>query len=102
MEMDQCTEADAIGWEFDGEDVDDLRDLDAGERREYLIKQRQVEMRTAYKRAKDAPTGSTITCPVCGKHYKKTTYHKVFDKTKCREKYWNFADEERWKATQLR
>ena len=42
------------------------------------------------------------TCPVCGKHYVKTTYHKVFDKTKCRERYWNFADEERWKATQLR
>ena len=102
MEMEQCTEADAIGWEFDGEDVDDLRDLDEGERREYLVKQRQMEVRAAYQRAKDALTGSTITCPMCGKHYVKTTYHKVFDKTKCRERYWNFADEERWKATQLR
>lgn len=99
--MELCSEADAIGWEFDGDDVDDMSHLTSTEREELVVSTRQEEMRKAYTAAKNAITGSIITCPVCGKHYVKTTYHKVFDKTKCRERYWNFADEERWKRTQL-
>ena len=86
---------------FAGDDVDDMSHLTSTEREELVVSTRQEEMRKAYTATKNAITGSIITCPVCGKRYVKTTYHKVFDKTKCRERYWNFADEERWKRTQL-
>lgn len=40
--------------------------------------QRSKDLEYKYDKAKSAPVGSMIQCPVCGTSIKKTTYHKVF------------------------
>lgn len=53
-----------------------------------------------YNIAKNAKIGSMIQCAYCGKHIKKTTYHKKFcsnqktskNKSSCKDKYWNLID----------
>jgi len=53
------------------------------------------EMCRLYKAAREAKTGSTVLCPTCKKAHRKTTYHKVFDSTRCKDRYWNLTDEGR-------
>lgn len=97
--MEQCTEADAIGWEFDGDDDLDYLDMTPQEFAEFNIKQKRDQLIIAYNTAKSAKVKSKVACPMCGKKHIKTTYHKIFDKAKCRERYWNFVDETRYKRT---
>lgn len=58
-------------------------------------------MKAAYRQAKEAPTGSVIVCPVCGRNHTKTTYHKVFCSNgknggrNCKDRYWNVTVDSR-------
>jgi hypothetical protein len=51
------------------------------------------KMKKLYTEAREARTGTDITCPVCGVKHKKTSYQKVFDtnngKGNCKDAYWN-------------
>lgn len=65
-------------------------------------------MRTVYQHNKQAKVGATITCPVCNKQFQKKSYQQAFcsngNKQKnnthlgvknCKDKYWNFVDDNR-------
>lgn len=58
-------------------------------------------LRNRYDAAKVAKRGSTISCPTCGKQHNKTSYQKVFcsngshGKGNCKDRYWNFVDDNR-------
>ena len=58
-------------------------------------------LRNRYDAAKVAKRGSTISCPTCGKQHIKTSYQKVFcsngshGKGNCKDRYWNFVDDNR-------
>ena len=49
----------------------------------------------AYKKAKDAKAGDNIICTVCGTKFTKKTYNQAFDKSKCKDRYWNIVDDKR-------
>lgn len=59
-----------------------------GEERIKLYKQR-------YKVASKAEIGTTINCPTCNKELLKNTYNRIFNSTKCKNKYWNTVDDVR-------
>lgn len=48
-----------------------------------------------YDNAVLAKIGSTIHCPSCGKKIVKTTYHKKFCSTGCKDRFWNRFDSRR-------
>jgi len=52
-------------------------------------------MKRLYALAEEAKIGSTIRCPTCGRAIVKTTYHKKFSSTKCKDRYWNLVDDKR-------
>lgn len=60
------------------------------------VRTKDIEYR--YDEARAASVGATVTCPVCGTSFVKTTYHKVFcsnQKTvkrgSCKDKYNNMV-----------
>lgn len=109
---DDCgTEAERISeWYEDGE-VGESREERAEEERQDLI----GTYKARYERARNAATGSEITCPVCGRTHTKNTYHKVFcsnqkrkrrrakgqQKRSCKDIYWNTVNEERFERAKL-
>jgi hypothetical protein len=64
-------------------------------------------MESRYTDNVKAGVNTVIACPVCSKHFKKTTYHKIFcsnQKThgsgNCKDRYWNTVDPERTKRAE--
>ena len=56
------------------------------------------KMKARYEEAKEAPVGTIIRCPTCGKEHQKTSYHNIFccnmktkGKGNCKDKYWNMV-----------
>jgi len=88
MMVNDMTEGDAIGYEYDGDDSSHMDASDTSRRDD-----QQREWQEAYQAARAASSSTAITCPVCRRTHVKTTYHKVFDQTKCRVRYWNFTND---------
>lgn len=77
------------------EEAYEAADLEMQEEKEY----REEHMEAAYRRAKAAPAGSTVECPVCRLPFKKRTSPQAFCSNKgrgnCKDSYWNTVDEDR-------
>lgn len=54
-----------------------------------------VSQELQYDLNKKAKVGETICCPTCRKKFRKKSYQQAFDKTKCKDRYWNTTDPER-------
>ncbi|WKV23666.1 hypothetical protein [Erwinia phage vB_EamM-EAP4] len=90
-------------WDY----ADEIAEEERQERWENTERTRN-KMKVRYNRAKTAETGATIACPFCGKLIVKRTYHKIFcsnakthGKVNCKDRFWNFADENRCFRAQL-
>lgn len=46
-------------------------------------------LRSLYKKAKEAKTGSEIRCPSCLSMHTKKAYNTTFDSKQCKDNYWN-------------
>lgn len=112
---DPGTEAEALDAIWEGAEEDECTEGAGLPRRPNMSMFRSVltpadgaaERTRLYEHAKAAKVGSTIACPQCGKMHVKTTYHKVFCSNgkinkshNCKDKFWNFATEERRARTQ--
>lgn len=63
------------------------------------------DLRDLYSRAKGAPVGSVIACPVCSKEVHKVTKGQVFCSCRgpgnCKDRYWNLTNEGRQERGRL-
>lgn len=50
-----------------------------------------------YLHNKDAKTGETITCPICGEVFIKKQYAQAFCCKECKDSYWNASKPDRHK-----
>jgi len=100
-----------------GDEADRLHEMGVGEEaNEYMQElddDRDIRMRIKakdlYEDATTAATGSTITCPSCGKAFTKNTYHNKFcsnqktaGKNNCKDWYWNNVDDFRRERNRIR
>lgn len=83
MLKDEVSEAEYLEEQSDGGASDDMLEL-------------EIEaMRERYDTNEYAKCKTWIECAYCEKQIIKTTYHKKFCSTICKDKYWNVADDER-------
>lgn len=54
------------------------------------------KMKNQYEFNKNAKVGEMITCPSCGKEFKKKSYQQKFDNTKCKDYYHNMTNFEKF------
>ena len=58
-----------------------------------------MKIREAYRRAKQAKVGESVTCPACSTTFTKTAPQQAFCKSKggtvCKDKYWNTVTPEK-------
>ncbi|WP_018865087.1 hypothetical protein [Thioalkalivibrio sp. ARh3] len=66
-----------------------------GEHEREMERTQRAGIKHAYAKAKAAKTGEQIACPACGKAQRKRSYQHAFCGQRCKDWYWNRADETR-------
>ena len=84
------TEAGYYNSQSEDFDVDELLDE---------IKNKRVRLVKRYETNKESKVGTRIECPVCRKSFVKKSYQQAFDKTQCKDSYWNYVDHKRFIRT---
>lgn len=89
-------EAQALSEQQDWPD-DEYDMMEPDEARAARAEDTREEYKAQYAKNKKAKVGTRITCPVCGKPFKKKSYQHAFCSNKgkgnCKDAYWNSVDE---------
>ena len=87
--MEYMSEADAMSMNYDDGSYDDSDD------REQALQDLKEAYTEQYNINKSARTRVECKCPVCHKRFIKKSYQQAFDRTKCKDRFWNTVDDSR-------